>query len=51
MTKTEAEAEIKRLNKSPNIHAKLVRILSAKADPIRAGDNGWDVEILRTGAE
>ena len=48
MTKTEAEAKIQRLNKIPKLHAKLVRVLPAKADPVKAGDNGWDVEVSTT---
>jgi hypothetical protein len=30
----------------PNIKAEVVRILPEHIDPIKAGDNGWDVEYI-----
>ena len=44
-TKTEAEAEAKRINDLDGMTAEVVRILPASVDPIVEDDNGWDVEV------
>ena len=45
MTYKEAKAEAERYNTYTNYTAKVVRILPRHLDPVREGDNGWDVEV------
>ena len=50
MTLSEAQSESNRINlQEHKAHsrytAKVVRILSASLDPVKPGDNGWDVEV------
>jgi hypothetical protein len=45
MTKDEANAKVDRLHQLPGLSARAVRILPAGQDPIRPGDNGWDVLV------
>ena len=45
MTKDEANAKVDRLNKLPGLSARAVRILPGHQDPIKPGDNGWDVLV------
>ena len=45
MNKIEAEKEATRINKQPDLRAKVVRILSPEIDPVQDNDNGWDVEV------
>ena len=45
MTHTEALTKAERLNGYRDVSAKVVRILPATTDPVKAGDNGWDVEV------
>ena len=45
MNKTEANALITRFAADPSCYAELVRILPESVDPVKTGDNGWDVKV------
>ena len=45
MTRAEAQAYAKKMNAHPGLRAQVERILPEAVDPIRPGDNGWDVLI------
>lgn len=45
MTKSEAESYVALMNRNPACYAQVIRILPESVDPIRPGDNGWDVKI------
>ena len=41
----EAKEEASRINALGGVSAEPVRILPETVDPVREGDNGWDVEV------
>ena len=45
MTYQEARDQAAQINKNGKLTAKIVRVLPREIDPIRKGDNGWDVEV------
>lgn len=48
MTHDEAKAKAKRMTALGGLHCTITRILSGSQDPIRPGDNGWDVSVSVT---
>jgi hypothetical protein len=46
MTENEANEYVKRLSRDPACYTQIVRILPETIDPIKPGDNGWDVKIM-----
>ena len=45
MKREEALEEANRINNLDGVEAEIVRILPEGVDPIKEGDNGWDVEV------
>jgi len=44
----DAQDSADRLNRDPQLTARVVRILPERIDPVQDDDNGWDVEITIT---
>jgi hypothetical protein len=45
MNKSEANTYAGNMNKHDDLFAEVVRILPEHIDPIKSGDNGWDVKV------
>ena len=45
MQLSEAQKLARKYNLQDDLAAKIVRILPADIDPVKANDNGWDVEV------
>ncbi|MDB4351972.1 hypothetical protein OAA60_00900 [Porticoccaceae bacterium] len=45
MNKVEAREYADKMNKHDDMYAQVVRILPEHVDPIKGGDDGWDVKI------
>ena len=49
MNQSEAQKMVARLNRHPELYAKIVRVLSENLDPAHPSDNGWDVQVYDLG--